>query len=83
MEHPLDALVHAPAHYNQGSIEAIDAIREVLGADGFVAFCRGNALKYMWRMGHKGEPTQDAEKAAVYLRWAVDALNNAPLTKSR
>lgn len=73
--------VHSPEHYNQGDIECIDALRSALGDSGFIAFCRGNVIKYVWRVVDKGAATTDAEKAAVYLQWMQDALNNRPLTK--
>lgn len=56
-----------PAHYKQGGIECIDAI-ESLGIG--EAFCRGNAIKYLWRVGRKGSAVEDAKKAA----WYVDRL---------
>ena len=60
-------MVNEPPHYTAGDIECIDAIREALGPDGFRAFCRGNALKYLWRCEHKGNAQQDIDKASWYL----------------
>ncbi len=31
-------------------------------------FCRGNAIKYLWRAGEKGDAIEDLRKA----RWYVD-----------
>lgn len=31
-------------------------------------FCKGNAIKYIWRAGDKGEEIEDLEKA----RWYID-----------
>jgi hypothetical protein len=31
-------------------------------------FCRGNAIKYLWRAGEKGDAIEDLKKA----RWYVD-----------
>ncbi len=59
--------VSNPAHYAAGDVECIDAI-EALGAG--VDFCRGNAIKYLWRMFDKGDPITDAHKA----RWYLDRL---------
>lgn len=66
-------MVHAPPHYRQGGVECIDALRAALGEDGYRAFCRGNAIKYLWRAEHKGNPRQDAEKAAWYVARLVEA----------
>ena len=46
--------VNHPPHYTAGEIECIDAIRAALGREGFLAYCRGNAIKYLWRCEHKG-----------------------------
>jgi hypothetical protein len=69
--------VNSPSHYNQSNIECIDAIRAALGEEGFVAYCRGNAIKYNWRAGHKVSTTgstdsgkEDLQKAAWYSKMA-------------
>lgn len=58
--------VNHPAHYNAGDIECIDAIASALGHDGFVAFLRGQVIKYQWRLGSKGPALEDAQKANWY-----------------
>lgn len=70
--------VRRPAHYTQGGIECIDAIRSSLGPEGFRAYCIGNVVKYTWRYRHKGG-VEDLRKAAVYLGWAIDA--SAPVAQ--
>ncbi len=62
--------VNSPSHYNQTELECIDAIRYALGDEGFVAYCKGNALKYTWRAGHKTDSAEDLKKAAWYCRMA-------------
>lgn len=59
-----------PPHYNAGEIECIDGIRAALGAEGFRAYCRGNAIKYLWRAGLKFDGEDDLRKAIDYTRWA-------------
>jgi hypothetical protein len=59
-------LINHPPHYTQGGIECIDAIRAALGHDGFVAFLRGQVIKYQWRLGLKGAAAEDAGKARWY-----------------
>lgn len=59
-------MVNHPPHYNTGKVECIDAIESALGREGFIAYCKGNVIKYMWRAGLKGAPTQDLEKAEWY-----------------
>ena len=62
--------VNRPAHYRNGEIECIDAIRSALGEDGFRALCLGNVIKYVWRHEHKGG-LEDLRKAVFYLRMAT------------
>lgn len=52
-----------PNHYKShpSGIECIE-ITEHLN------FCRGNAIKYLWRAGEKGDAIEDLRKA----RWYVD-----------
>lgn len=67
--------VSKPAHYNHGEgIECIDYIRQVLGKEGFVAYCRGNQMKYQHRAMYKGNPVEDMEKAHQYQAWAIETL---------
>lgn len=64
--------VSRPEHYASGEIECIDAIRSALGIEGFIAYCRGNAIKYQWRAGKKGDTAEDLRKAAWYSSKAAD-----------
>ena len=47
-------LVNQPPHYPQGEIECIDAIEAALTPEEFRGYCKGNALKYIWRERHQG-----------------------------
>ena len=64
--------VNHPSHYCTGGVECIDAIRAALG-EGFVDYCQGNVLKYVWRWRHKGG-VEDLKKAQVYLGWMIETL---------
>lgn len=55
--------VNHPRHYNIGAIEAIDAIE-----DWGLGFNLGNAVKYIARADHKGNPVEDLRKAAWYIQ---------------
>ena len=46
--------VNHPPHYTRGSIECIDAIEAALTPEEFRGYCKGNAIKYIWRERHKG-----------------------------
>lgn len=65
--------VNSPEHYTNGHVETIYAIENVLGPEGFKAYCMGNYMKYMARHRKKnGE--EDLKKAEVYLGWAANGL---------
>lgn len=66
---PADAVNHPP-HY-QGKVETIDAIESALGHEGFREYCRGNAIKYLSRLGKKGPAVEDARKAQWYVNKLV------------
>lgn len=59
--------VNHPSHYNVGKIEVIDAIE-----DWNLNFNLGNAVKYIARADHKGEPVEDLEKALWYIRHEIE-----------
>lgn len=58
--------VNSPAHYKQGDIECIDAIRAALTDEEWRGYCKGNVVKYIWREKHKGG-AESLKKAQWYL----------------
>lgn len=55
-------MINHPPHYTQlAGVECIDVTEQF-------NFCRGNAIKYLWRAGAKGDEIADLRKA----RWYVD-----------
>ena len=74
-DNPEGDAVNHPSHYTQGSIECIDAIASALGHDAFIQFLRGQVIKYMWRLGHKGDALKDAEKGKWYASRLVAELS--------
>ena len=66
-----DNVTH-PSHYTQGKIECKDAIKAALTPEEWRGYCKGNALKYVWRERYKGGD-ESLEKAAVYLGWIKEA----------
>ena len=71
--------VSKPSHYNVADgIECITYIKQVLGNEGFVAYCRGNQIKYQHRAMYKGNPIEDLEKAHQYNAWAIETLKELP-----
>jgi hypothetical protein len=62
-----------PDHYKVGGIETIDYLQAKLTPEEFADYCRGNALKYLSRAGHKDDTAQELAKA----RWYIDRLLEA------
>jgi len=60
--------VNAPDHYKFGKVECIEAIKESMTTEAFKGYCKGNALKYLWRYDYKGKAVEDLGKAEWYLR---------------
>lgn len=68
---PQDDPVNHPAHYTYGGIECIDYIFALgLGEN----FCKGNAIKYISRAGHKDNKVQDLKKAVWYINKLIEHL---------
>ena len=59
--------VNHPSHYTQhpSGVECIQLTEHM-------NFCLGNAIKYIWRAGEKGNYQQDLEKAIWYLKREIE-----------
>ncbi len=69
---PVNDPIHHPKHYtnHKSGIECIQIVEHM-------GFCRGNAIKYIWRAGEKGPPIDDLKKAIWYLEREIKRLENA------
>lgn len=63
-------MVNHPPHYTHGGIECIEAIEAALTPEEFRGYCKGNALKYIWRERHKGGQ-ESLQKAGWYMQRAL------------
>lgn len=70
-------MVNQPPHYTAGGIETIDFIRAKLGPEAFASYCRGNAIKYLARLGSKRDAAEDARKAEWYVRRLAETLEGS------
>lgn len=63
----LEETVNHPTHYNQhpSGVECITIVRHF-------NFNVGNAIKYLWRAGLKGNAVEDLRKAAWYIRDEIE-----------
>ena len=62
-------VVNHPSHYNQGNIETIDHIEDIIKdykcpIKGYLA---GNVIKYLHRAPYKGEEKENLQKANWYM----------------
>lgn len=58
-----------PSHYGNGKdIECIDVMIQQYGVRDTMAFCKCNALKYMYRLGHKDDEEVELNK----IKWYID-----------
>ena len=66
-------MVNSPSHYvkRSATIEPIDVLR-------WAPFDLGNCLKYITRVGLKGDEEIDWKKARRYLFWAVESYEIFP-----
>ncbi len=65
-------MVNHPSHYTKhpSGIECIE-ITEHCG------FCIGNAIKYLWRAGLKGNMMEDLKKALWYVQREIDRIERS------
>jgi len=72
--------VNHPSHYTRGKIEVLDFIE-----DQKLGFHLAQVIKYVCRAGYKDPGTykQDLEKAAFYLKRAIDNYDKQPITAVR
>lgn len=69
-------MVNHPRHYNNGSIECIDAIKSATtDLKGIEAVLTGNALKYIWRWKWKNG-VEDLKKAIFYINRLIKEVES-------
>lgn len=70
--------INHPDHYTHGGLECIQAIEAALGPQGAMDYCRGNAMKYLWRCMYKKNTLKDLQKAEWYIQRAQQYVGNLP-----
>tara|TARA_R100000687_G_C6313442_1_gene101522 strand:- start:228 stop:473 length:246 start_codon:yes stop_codon:yes gene_type:complete len=70
--------INNPSHYNYGSIETIDIIKNSMDDNMYQGYLVGNVLKYVCRYKYKGEELDDLEKARWYLTRLIDSKSPQP-----
>jgi hypothetical protein len=63
--------VKHPSHYAD-TVPGIECIQVTQHFN----FNRGNAIKYIWRAGHKNDEIEDLKKAIQYLEFEINRLTS-------
>lgn len=63
-------------HYQFARVEPIEILQMYLSPEEFKGYLRGNALKYLLRLGHKDEPTKEIDKAYQFSKWLRQAASD-------
>ena len=68
--------VNHPKHYTNhaSGIECIQVTENM-------NFCLGNAVKYLWRAGLKGNAVEDLKKAAWYINREIDRIERLEIRR--
>lgn len=75
-EAPHTDAVDSPSHYNNGSIECIDYLKDNLSWEGYTGYLEGNCKKYLHRWRYKKKPLEDLKKARWYLERLISELED-------
>lgn len=67
-------------HYKSCAIEPIVAMQVLMSKEQFKGFLLGNALKYRFRAGHKGNSLSDIDKAVRYEQWLKEFEETGEIT---
>lgn len=64
----------SPQHYQShpSGVECIQVTEHM-------NFCKGNAIKYIWRAGEKDDEIQDLKKARWYISREIQRLGGEPV----
>ena len=66
--------VNHPSHYTS----VVPGVECIEVAEHF-SFLRGNAIKYLWRAGVKGDAIEDLRKAVWYIEREIANLRSQPV----
>lgn len=70
--------INHPPHYNlhRSGVECIEIVEHF-------NFCIGNAIKYLWRCGLKGDEIEDLRKARWYIDREIQRRDNERILQSQ
>lgn len=68
-------MVNHPEHYNGDSpYECIKVLKAWMSEEEYRGFLRGNAIKYLCRVGKKDEAVQELKKASWYTNKLIESF---------
>lgn len=74
MEEAKEEMVNHPRHYGGDTeYECIKVLKAWMGDDEYRGFLRGNAIKYLCRVGKKDESVQELKKVKWYVEKLIEA----------
>lgn len=68
--------VESPSHYNNGTVECIDYLKDNMPFETFIGYLEGNTKKYLHRWRYKKKPVEDLKKAQWYLNRLIKELSD-------
>ena len=66
--------INHPPHYNRGTIETIDMIKNCMTPHEFEGYLQGNVIKYISRYKYKGTALEDLKKAEWYINKLIQEV---------
>lgn len=76
LQHPANLTQIGGDHYKEMPVEPWDVV-DSWPVDQQIGYYRGNAIKYIMRMGRKDEALQEIRKARHYLDKLIETLQDA------
>ena len=72
-------VVDKPPHYNFGTIECIEYLKDNMAPEAFRGYLEGNTKKYMHRFRYKGKDLEDLKKAQWYLDYLIKEMEGGKI----
>jgi len=66
--------INHPPHYNRGTIETIDMIKNCMTSHEFEGYLQGSVIKYISRYKYKGTALEDLKKAEWYINRLIQEV---------
>lgn len=64
---------HPNRYGGDSTYECIKVLKEWMSTDEYRGFCRGNAIKYLCRLGKKDDPKKELDKAKTYIEFLKES----------